>query len=164
MSQNKAKPEWQHKAPPLGDGCITFIDQALTKESLVLLTGCRSGVGWLAQRAKLVLAYEHDGFYGTALRSALEREGPRIDGPIKFDLVLVNGIGRTSTVLTMWERVKPGGYLVLGNTQSPKLRGTCWYLDSMDWPRIEWPDGPRRTSLWCRPPTVLTAQTNNLVH
>ena len=166
--------------PCLVDGCVVFLHAVLTKESTVLQTGCRSGVAWLAKRALMVLAFEHDAFYCGTLRAALKRpgirnahivldekygtHGPRIDGDIMFDLVLVNGIGRTLTVLTTWERVKPGGYLMLDNSQSAKLKSICWYLDSQGWSRVEWCDGPRRTSMWCRPVTALAPQTNDLVH
>lgn len=166
--------------PRLVAGCVEFLDQYLAKEHLVLQTGCRNGLLWLAERAKLVVAFEHNKPWCGIVQQELVNAGalntmvvcqekypelgPRIFGDIKFDLVIVGGLGRAKTILTTWQRLAPGGHIVLDYRKRDLYKGARWYLDSLGWPRVEWYEGERTTSMWCRPSAVLQPQTNENIH
>ncbi|MBX3728486.1 MAG: class I SAM-dependent methyltransferase [Candidatus Sumerlaeia bacterium] len=72
-----------------------------------------------------------------------------------FDLVLVDGRARNACVRAAWPKVRPGGWLVLDNSERPKYRDALAHLAPH--PRHDFPGlspyqyDPTRTSAWQKP-------------
>jgi len=117
---------------------IDFLENILTKDFEVLEMGAGNSTLWFAQRVKKVVALEATGGWTTAVRKRLEDEGltnakiylnnewsrnilPKLRGEL-FDLVVCDGDDgvpgcRQVCIGVGYTFVKPGGYLVIDDSQ-----------------------------------------------
>jgi len=136
--------------PHLPDKVIAMMDEKLNKESIVLETGVGSSTTWLAQRVKKLVSFEHNinwyllvleelkskGFKNFEMRfdPLYPKEGiSSVNG--LFDLIIVDGRGRGKTIKTAYNLLKPGGFLILDNSEMEKWASWINFLDGLGWKR-----------------------------
>lgn len=158
--------------PWLGIDAIKKLEEIITPQSTVLETGAGSSTLWFAERVAYVLSYEHKIDWYQGVKNELDRrentnvilwydkEYPRIgirSTDNMFDLVLIDGRGRVKSILTAYENVKPGGWIVLDNANRPRYSYGVAHLDALGWRRLDvqsliMPERKRGfTSFWRRP-------------
>lgn len=67
-----------------------------------------------------------------------------------FDLVLVDGRARVECALNAMDKIAPGGFLVLDNSEWEKYAPV--FAACRDWPRRDFENGVWRTTIFCKPP------------
>jgi predicted O-methyltransferase YrrM len=67
-----------------------------------------------------------------------------------FDLVLVDGRARVECALNAMDKIKPGGFLVLDNSEWEKYDPISRAM--ADWPRRDFENGVWRTTIFRKPP------------
>ena len=70
-------------------------------------------------------------------------------GPDSFDVVSVDGRARVACALNALSRLRPGGLLVLDNSEWEKYAPV--FAATSGWPRRDFENGVWRTTLWRRP-------------
>ncbi len=138
-----ASTPWLHPA------AIAAIEAILEPDWEVLETGAGGSTIWFAERVARVVTFEHDAVWYETVWAELERRHLsnvqlRLDpGYIrqgipdfgKFDLVMIDGRGRVKSCETA--QVRPGGYLVLDNSERERYRPAIELLDSRGWERTD---------------------------
>lgn len=143
--------------PAVNFQTIAFMEKIITSESLVFETGTGNSTIWFARRAKRVVALEHRTGWYEQVRRCLEKEGTKnvkiyLDPEyaqksfddileekdnIQYDMVLHDGPNPTAERLSLVKLipslVKPGGYLIIDDTDRDVLAPGVGYLDSLGW-------------------------------
>ena len=169
-----AKPINPPFKPMLTVDATLFLEHLLTPESAVFEWGSGPSTLWLAQRVGHLHTMEHALDWYREVVEALTKYGYRADvkthlttgerfpGKIAvfpdehFDLVLVDGLDRTrvACIESAMPKVKPGGWLVLDDSEWEMLKPACEWLKDWDVKIIR---GTKRS--WNGGKTV-TAQTS----
>jgi precorrin-6B methylase 2 len=121
-------------------GAIEMLEAALTKDSVVLEVGAGSSTAWLAERAGHVVSFEHNELWYNIVKDEIDLRGlknvilrhepnypenglPEIKG--QYDVVFVDGPteGRNNPVEVGIKHLKPGGLLILDDSQRTELYG-----------------------------------------
>ena len=176
----KFKGEFRDR-PWLGEDAIRILEENLTKESQVLETGAGASTLWLADRAGLVISYEHNLAWYEAVNAELRQRGKKnalviydIDYPkngisrlgstkrpfdmiLLFDLILIDGRGRVKSIKTTHKMLRPGGILMLDNANRPRYQPGRDFLTGLGWPaqnilsRIQPENKKGYTTFWRKP-------------
>ena len=126
---------------------IEFIEKILTKDSIVVETGSGSSTIHMARLAKKVISYEHKKewfeflvekikemeIHNIDLRLDLEYAANGIPDPGPFDFVLVDGRGRVTTVKSVHEKIRPGGWIALDNANRERYQPAHDLLNNLGW-------------------------------
>jgi len=144
--------------PLLCQEAIAFFDSIVGPDTVVFEFGSGASTLWLAQRAEAVVSVEHDEEWFREIKRALyqhklhvnvwlwlapeiEKEYPRailsLHG-LLLDIVFIDGLDKTRNkcVTHSMAKVKPGGWLVLDDTDWPKLKPSLRLL--ADWERTDY--------------------------
>lgn len=154
--------------PWLVEGAIDFLGH-LTFENpdmKVLETGAGGSTLWFSRRVSYVVSLEHSKKWFDKINFMLEHakignvnlihapEYPNtgIHSPEKeiYDLILIDGRGRNKSIRTIHPALKPGGYLILDNSERPRYKSSLKFLTNRGWPCIHFID-KWRTSFWKKP-------------
>lgn len=140
-------------APWLGVDAIKKIEDIITPESRVLETGAGSSTLWLVSRVAYVVSFEHQEAWAKGVIEELNQRGiprhkfevyfnssypgegvPNFDQMMDdFDLIIIDGRGRVQSVRTAYAYLKPGGWMVLDNSNRPRYEGAHLFLASLGW-------------------------------
>ncbi len=154
--------------PWLTKPTIAFLQRTLTPEMVMLEVGSGASTVWFARRVKEITSFEHqrEWFFLVAhkLRAAgignctlrLEPNYPVKGIPghnSQYDFILIDGRGRVQSIKTTYIRLKPGGYLMLDDSQRVRYNEGKELLDSLGWQRQEFvEEGNKKTAtVWRRP-------------
>jgi len=125
---------YRPEIPFLGSSAIRRIRRLITSESRVLEFGSGMSTIWLARRCGFLHSIECDSSWFSHVDSRLRRAGlrnvryelrpptdnfdiPQYDDGY-FDFALVDGEARSKCVSVAVQKVKPGGYIYLDNSDS----------------------------------------------
>lgn len=129
-----------------------FLERTVTREMDILEVGAGASTVWLATRVRSVRSYEHDNRWCAVVQSKLREAGlkncelvydpnyPNIgigEKTKEFDMIIIDGRGRVKSIVTTYRLLKPGGYLILDDSQRTRYAEGKTFLDSLDWERIE---------------------------
>lgn len=159
-----------HSSPRYTMAMIRFLDRIITKDMDILEIGAGSSTIWLAKRAKNVLSYEHDARWHGRVESKAKEEGLEnceiIHDPFYperginpsfriFDIVIIDGRGRIKSMETTCHLLKPGGYLILDDSQRTRYRKGKELLDGFKWKRTDFKTNAywmsKTTTIWRKP-------------
>lgn len=151
--------------PRLNTATIEFLEKIINPESLVFETGTGNSTIWFARRAKRVVAFESGRNWYNQVQSFLRKEGlnnVRIyldpeymvkifsnifskEDTIQYDIVLHDGPSHAEDRLIELREiplyVKPGGYLIVDDTDRKQFITGIMYLDRLGWMKTEIPLG-----------------------
>jgi len=127
---------WENCEPWLVYTVVNFLDGYLEKDMRVFEWGCGGSTIWYSTRVKEVISVDHDPVWLDKVNKRIEEKGitnskrylvkkeqcfsnyanfaHSVEG--LFDLVVVDGRGRVRCMEAGKDIVKPGGYLVLDNS------------------------------------------------
>jgi predicted O-methyltransferase YrrM len=158
--------------PWLGVDAIAKLDSILKPESMVLECGSGASTLWIAPKVTRLCSYEHNPKWVQAVELELERRNITnvdlchdADYPktgIKFakdlfDIVIIDGRGRNKGIETGFPLVKPGGYLILDNSNRARYQPANDLMSALKWECeiIQSPILPKNqkgyTTFWRRP-------------
>lgn len=154
--------------PWLVEGAIDFLER-LTFENpdmKILETGAGGSTLWFARRANYVVSLEHSKKWHNKVNESLtagkfanvnliwDPDYPKRGIPVPqkeiYDLILIDGRGRVRSILTVHPALKPGGYLILDNSDRQKYAPAIKFLTKCGWPRIDFSD-KWKTTFWKKP-------------
>lgn len=153
------------KVPWLNITVIAFLQKIITKDFRILELGAGASTAWFAKRAEYVLSYESNKEWFDNVIEELKKAGLKncklIFDPTypkngirdlrgQFDLILIDGRGRVKNAAVTMAHVKPGGYLMLDDSQRGRYNAIRELLNT--WEKIELiePDVARTTTVWRR--------------
>jgi predicted O-methyltransferase YrrM len=161
--------------PWLTESAIAFLEEFLAlRETRVLEFGCGGSTLWLAERAAGVTSIEHDPAWAKGVQEQVTARGlvadvilaerpyneAHKDLPGMFDLVLVDGRERVACAESTYQRVAPGGVLMLDNAERARYAPVAELLATWQHTSAE-QAGPRardgfwyeswKTDWWVRP-------------
>lgn len=139
--------------PWLPKSVITFLDQWLTKDKLVLEYGSGASSIWLATRVKHVTSIEHKKTWHSLVLSQAQKAGIKnlsvklLKGIQdnyrsyvgagkklgKFDLIVVDGRERVRVIFNTHLLLKAGGLLLLDNSDRKYYKKAIDMLNKMGW-------------------------------
>jgi len=148
---------------------VKFVNDYLTKDSLVLEFGGGGSSPWLADRAKKVITIEHHPKWARMIRESnkenlevreLSRPYNLICKEFKdntFDLIIVDGRDRVKCFKDAKRLVKPGGWIALDDAARERY-GEAWKSVS-SWKEVKYKNkdpkemrtGSRMTWFWQKP-------------
>jgi hypothetical protein len=176
------------RAPFWPYGAVEFVESRLPDNSAVFEYGSGGSTLWLTDLGAEVTAVEHDPVWHERLHKAapklrLALHEPADNGEIttvmapgyfddyvkavdavpdrSLDLVIVDGRARVECVERAFEKVKPGGLMLLDDTD--RRRYSAAYRKLADWERHDFAGvksgqvRPAQTSVWVRPTTSAAA-------
>jgi len=153
------------EAPWLNNIVIAFLQKIITKDFRILELGAGASTVWFAKRAGYVLSYENNKKWFDSVTGELKKAGLKncklIFDPAypkngiqdlqgQFDLILIDGRGRVKNTAVTMAHVKPGGYLMLDDSQRGRYNAIRKFLGT--WEKIELiePGFARTTTVWKR--------------
>lgn len=125
---------------------IEFIEGKLTKESRVLETGTGGSTFWFAERVAYVLSFEHHPAWCKKIKAELLKRnisnvrlicGRRYSqqglslGEELFDMALIDGRGRCTSVRSSFDNIVSGGFIILDNSERKRYRRAINYLSPL---------------------------------
>lgn len=147
--------------PKLNRKTVVFLEEVITKESLILETGTGNSTIWFGLHAKRVVSLESRRSWYKRVRQHLARndvENVRIyldskydskgldkilnkEDLIQYDIVLHDGPTplerRIALATEIIKYVKSGGYLIVDDTgQRKRYKSAIEYLDDLGWEKI----------------------------
>jgi len=152
-----AEDVWRKGEPYLAPSAVAYLEEVITPSSKVFEWGAGGSTIWLAKRVAKVVSIEHQLDWYKKLRVRLANE--HIDNvdlefislafyPVysqailgydfHFDLVLVDGRDRVECIRSAIPKVRPGGFLVLDNSDRPRYEPGIALLS--DWERLDFTD------------------------
>ena len=118
--------------PALGFRAIKHLDRLIKPDWKILEFGSGMSTVWLARRCESLVSIEVDANWGQIVTSRLARRSlTDVDyrlcnysdahvladyGDSYFDLVVVDGVRRDRAMMTALQKVRPGGYIYLDNS------------------------------------------------
>jgi predicted O-methyltransferase YrrM len=166
--------------PWIVPAAIGWLRRRVKSDWSVLELGAGRSTVWFANRAGRVLSFEDNDFWADQTRSRIAEVGlrnvelralpveklPRAVAELPeaaFDLVVVDflespDVTRIDALAPAMSRVKPGGYLLLDDSDRPGYAAAYELLDGWSERRFtgvkdEWPEACE-TSIFTRPPTA----------
>lgn len=153
------------KTPWLNSTVIAFLQRIITKDFRILELGAGVSTVWFAKRAGYVLSYENNKEWFDSVTEELKKAGLKncklIFDPAypkngiqdlqgQFNLILIDGRGRVKNTAVTMVHVKPGGYLMLDDSQRGRYNTIRELLSA--WGKIELiePGVARTTTVWKR--------------
>lgn len=154
--------------PWLTRPAIKFLEGILTQDSTVLEIGSGSSTVWFAKRVKKITSFEHQEKWFCLVTRKLKEEGmtncrlhlspeyPEAGIPLlskQYDLMLIDGRGRVLSIKTTYKHLKPGGYIMLDDSQRMRYNEGRAFLDSLGWPHKELaePGNSKTATIWRKP-------------
>jgi len=153
-------------------GAVDFVAERIQSDWRVFEWGSGGSTLWFGQRAGSVVTVEHDPNWCAKTRTELGQYG--IDNVLlvcedylpvyaceiydydPFDLVSVDGRSRCHCLQQSPDKVKPGGYLVLDNSERAEYQDAMRILAGWERHDFNKPDGEPgyrewRTTIWRKP-------------
>jgi len=145
---------------------IKFLESIITKESKVLETGAGGSTIWFAERVRKVISFEHKKKWFNLVKERLIEKKlldkvqlyyspqypnkgiPKLTE--QYDLILIDGRGRVKSIETTYHYLKPGGYLVLDDSERMRYDSAIKLLNQLGWEKIMLRDTEIATA-WRRP-------------
>ena len=156
--------------PWLAREAITLIEKHLAAvgKACIFEFGSGSGTLWLCERSERTISVEHNGKWAGAVRDLLlarhVRNHDMIVEPLNggyvasveqadppYDLVIVDGRRRVRCVRAAVPHIKPGGLLVLDNSEREYYQPAHDLLSVLGWFREETWNSLWHTTIWRRP-------------
>ena len=144
---------------------IEFISSLLKPDWVIFETGCGSSTIWFSNRVKKVISFEHTELFYKKIKKLIEdkkienidlrlnpnypEEGILGFGKDEFDFVSIDGRGRVKSIKTILSFLKPGGYLLLNNSERIRYEQAVILLDKWEnkiFGGINW-----QTRIWRKP-------------
>ena len=136
--------------PWMGEKAIQMLESIITMDTVILETGSGSSTLWFAEKAKRVISYEHKYDWADAVAKELKKRGldnaevrvnpgypgeglEKVQGV--FDLIVIDGRGRVRGIMTTYEKLKRGGYIVLDDANRARYAPGVQFLDNLGWKR-----------------------------
>ena len=157
--------------PWLTDPAIDFLEIYLKPDMRILEFGCGGSTIWFKEKCKSVISIEHDWRYYKETKARLkDHSGLRIlqlpyYGVMNtfidnyFDAIIVDGRNRKRCIYHSIPKVKPGGIIMLDNSERPYYHSVYEHLK--DWEkfdckqiepnRIGFNYGKYTTTYWIKP-------------
>lgn len=162
--------------PCLNLPAISFFEAILKSTTTILETGSGRSTIWFARQVKKIISFENKEEWYHGVTDKLKEEGlnnaivhydpnyptdsfTKVNG--EFDIVFLDGSDNSGDRIVCmkvgYRFVKPGGYLVVDDTQRPSYREGMEVLNNLDWPREDFCDCgymseiSKRCSVWKRP-------------
>jgi predicted O-methyltransferase YrrM len=143
---------------------IQWLERIVSATSLVLETGAGGSTVFFAYRAARVITYENDPEWSRKVREELARRKIEnvdfrfrpsyptaglelVDAP-QLDLVFIDGRGRVKSVLDAVQHLKPGGWLVLDDSNRAHYGLAHDRMGELSAARIHFESGPDSTTAW----------------
>ena len=150
--------------PWLSPDAITFLDEYLKPDMTVIETGAGGSTIWLAKRVDTVITFEHDkNWANLVLNKLLHNVFVRCDPeyiikglttiPGMCDLALIDGRGRVKSIETIKDHIKPGGIIMLDNSERERYKPACDLLDGLGWERTDF-IGEWQATAWRKPESI----------
>lgn len=129
-----------------------FLERNITKETDILEIGAGGSTVWLAKRAKSIRSYEHDSRWYALVQSKLKDTGlgncelihdpnyPELgikENSREFDMIIIDGRGRVKSIKTTYQLLRPGGYLMLDDSERTRYAEGKVLLDALGWEKTE---------------------------
>lgn len=131
---------------------ITFLEGVIKPEWSVFEAGGGGSTVWYSNRC-YVEYMENDPFWKILIRHHANgkrvREVSAPFGNDLYDLCAVDGPDRMHWLVTLRSNVKPGGYLLLDNSDEPAMKEAGEIL--LGWERKDFTNGIWQTTIWRRP-------------
>ena len=150
-------PDW----PMLTKDAILWLDKRLTKSMVGIEFGGGRSTLWLAKRLFWLYSVEHDPLWvreaenvanivtGNFVLYALDYSANALD------FALIDGEQRDACALTMVDRLKSGGILVVDDIErynsSVSIVWACFFASVSEWRYIHTTNGIRDTAIWIKP-------------
>jgi len=146
---------------------VEYLSNLIQPEWSILETGSGSSTIWFAKRAKKVISFEHSEKWYDRVKELIEVKGIKnvdlrlLPGYPKrgiwgfkeyeFDFISIDGKidSRVRSVRDARLFLKPGGYLLLDNTEYEKYAEAITLLDS--WESVVFGDSEGQTTIWRKP-------------
>lgn len=142
--------------------CLTFLEDRVRKDFVVFEYGSGNSTLWWALRSNRVISCEHDpDWYAQVLprvpqnvelkHIALEYGGA-YSSQIKqytkmFDVIFIDGRDRVNCVRNSLDALKPGGVLILDNSERPEYEQALELMQAMAFKRLDFV-GPAPITIW----------------
>ena len=156
--------------PWLPPDAITFLDEYLKPDMTVIETGAGGSTIWLAKRVDTVITFEHDPMWKELVLRQLKQkcldhivtiwldceypnDGIEPINNIVFDLALIDGRGRVKSIETIKDHIKPGGIIMLDNSERERYKPACDLLDGLGWERTDF-IGEWQATAWRKPESI----------
>ena len=114
---------WIHPA------AVLYLESLLAPDMTVIEHGCGGSTLWFAERVKKVLSYDNDNRWvtkviGDNVRVALYDFVGDVSAVNNADMLLIDGFGkdRPEWIRTAHKIVKPGGVVVVDNSERPQYQ------------------------------------------
>jgi len=129
-----------------------FLERNITRETDILEIGAGGSTVWLAKRAKSIRSYEHDSRWYALVQSKLKDAGlgncelihdpnyPELgikENSREFDMIIIDGRGRVKSIKTTYQLLRPGGYLMLDDSERTRYAEGKALLDALGWEKTE---------------------------
>ena len=155
--QEYANEAWRQGLPFFTPGAIEFMESVVSPEFKAFEWGAGASTVWLARNVAQTVSVEHQQEWCDQVLDRLCEEEltntilvlVRDVGSCSyfsaiscypdgfFDLVLVDGRNRVMCIRSALAKVKPGGYLILDNSERPRYRDGIALLET--WERQDFP-------------------------
>jgi len=144
-----------HSKPWLVPEAIKYLERLLffSDSAKILETGAGGSTLWFAHLAEYVVSLEHSKKWFNAVDRALKAgkignvnlifdpDYPKRGIPVPekevYDFILIDGRGRVRSILTVHPALKPGGYLILDNSDRKRYVPAIKFLTNRGWERID---------------------------
>ena len=118
--------------PHINMAAFEFVEKIIGTDTVMLETGAGSSTVWFAERVKSIVSFEtNKDWYHLVYHLIAEKELKNVDlrfdptyptqGPTNikgpFDLAFIDGRGRVLSLIRIAEHIKPGGYIILDDSQ-----------------------------------------------
>ena len=140
------------KEPWYASGAADWLEKQITDGWDVLEYGGGASSVWYDKRVFLTITAEDDPLY----RVIIKEQSPEVilvgsdyQPTRQFDLIAIDGKDRVETIARVRDFVKPGGLLLLDNSEEPRLAAAHSMLS--DWNKIDFREGTWTTTCWKRP-------------
>lgn len=144
---------------------LVYLSSLLKPDWVIFETGCGSSTLYFSNRAKRVVSFEQTkGWYNILKEIIKDKEIENIDlrfdpdYPEKgiwgfredeFDFVSLDGRGRAKSIETLLPYLKPGGYLLLDNSERARYEKAIALLNK--WKNRVFGDYKWQTTIWEKP-------------
>jgi len=141
------------------------LQKIITKDFRILELGSGASTIWFAERAGYVLSYENNKIWFSSVIGELKKSGLKnyelVFDPAypkngiqglkgEFDLILIDGRGRVKNTAVTMAHVKPGGYLMLDDSQRGQYNTIRELLSTWEKTELIEPGIERTTTVWKR--------------
>lgn len=140
---------------------IDWLDSIVKPAWIVLETGCGGSTVFFAQRASRVITYEDNSEWARKVQHELRKQKLTVewhvdsgypqfglDCLVPYDLALIDGRGRVQSVKDALPALKPGGWLLLDDSDRARYAEARGLMDAANSARIMFTSGTDVTTAW----------------